>query len=342
MNKERKISIGLIFLLIFFFVLRTLNGGYSFGVNIVTTFFVSILMVIYIGLAENKIRKWLINKVEQHRFLTPILSLLFLLVIESLYSALVGHFNLTDIFYMALFLLIPLTFILLERRRNNKLTLWIVLAIVSIWFLSASHILPQIEIPLKNGITFTNLFGIIWLMYLFLVVRKLEDIGFTYNLNAHDWKTAALYFSIFMAFFALPLGITTKFLSTTKHMMAIYKWPVVAVATMFFIAIVEEFLFRGLILNLLRKTIRGKHSVFLSLLFSSLIFGFAHTGHSKLPVIVMTIPVIGKIVFPWVYILLATIAGWFYGLTYLKTGKITAAALTHCLVDTAWVLFLKG
>jgi membrane protease YdiL (CAAX protease family) len=37
---------------------------------------------------------------------------------------------------------------------------------------------------------------------------------------------------------------------------------------------------------------------------------------------------------------LATIAGVAYGWVYVRTGKVTASAITHALVDAVWVILL--
>jgi membrane protease YdiL (CAAX protease family) len=38
----------------------------------------------------------------------------------------------------------------------------------------------------------------------------------------------------------------------------------------------------------------------------------------------------------WRYVILATIAGLFYGWTWRKTGSIFASAIVHALVDALW------
>jgi len=42
------------------------------------------------------------------------------------------------------------------------------------------------------------------------------------------------------------------------------------------------------------------------------------------------------------YVALATLAGVTYGWVYLRTGKITASAVTHALVDAVWVVLLRA
>jgi membrane protease YdiL (CAAX protease family) len=44
---------------------------------------------------------------------------------------------------------------------------------------------------------------------------------------------------------------------------------------------------------------------------------------------------------PWAYIILSSIAGWFYGLAYIRTGSILAPAILHAMVDGWWVYFFN-
>ena len=55
---------------------------------------------------------------------------------------------------------------------------------------------------------------------------------------------------------------------------------------------------------------------------SAVVFGLAHIKHP----------------WPnWRYVLMATLAGWFYGRAYQRTGKCTASALVHTGVNLSWV-----
>ena len=79
----------------------------------------------------------------------------------------------------------------------------------------------------------------------------------------------------------------------------------------------EEVLFRGLIFNILQRTIRG-HGPWPALVISSVIFGLAHLNNPP-----------GD----WRYVLLATMAGMTYGWAYLRTGSLLAPSYAHALVD---------
>ncbi|HXK62385.1 MAG TPA: CPBP family intramembrane metalloprotease, partial [Acidobacteriota bacterium] len=75
---------------------------------------------------------------------------------------------------------------------------------------------------------------------------------------------------------------------------------------------------------------------------SSLVFGLAHSNNSNPPYAAVHLPLVGVVELPWVYILLATIAGVFYGLAYVRSGKLTTAALVHAMVDLWWSVFFHG
>ena len=91
---------------------------------------------------------------------------------------------------------------------------------------------------------------------------------------------------------------------------------------LFFVAMAEEALFRGLIQNGLTKLASGIWRWF-PLAVSSLLFGLAHYRGGLS------------------YILLATFAGVFYGYTYWKTKRIEAAILVHFGLNLIHFIFLS-
>jgi hypothetical protein len=97
------------------------------------------------------------------------------------------------------------------------------------------------------------------------------------------------------------------------------------VAIFFFIAIPEEVLFRGTIHRYLERVLKWTPRA--TLILSSIIFGVAHLDNP---------PNVGY------YFVLASIAGFFYGRTYLRTGKIVPAALVHLAVDWIWSVVFAG
>lgn len=90
---------------------------------------------------------------------------------------------------------------------------------------------------------------------------------------------------------------------------------------LFFVCFAEEALFRGLIQNtLMTKWQFFKHGKWYALGISAGLFGLAHfAGGIK-------------------YVLLATVAGLFYGYAFMKTRKIEASVITHLMVNTTHFL----
>jgi hypothetical protein len=60
---------------------------------------------------------------------------------------------------------------------------------------------------------------------------------------------------------------------------------------------------------------------------SSALFGLAHFNK--------------RAVFNWRYVILAAIAGVFYGRSYLAKRRVLSAGITHATVDTVWSIWLR-
>jgi membrane protease YdiL (CAAX protease family) len=162
-----------------------------------------------------------------------------------------------------------------------------------------------------------KLVGLVEAMYLFLVARPISGIGYTYRLTARQAMTAVVTFLVY-AVVALPIGLATGFIAWHPALDAthVIGGPLIVYLV---IAVPEEFLFRGLLQNLLTGWLGARAG----LVIGSIIFGFAHLPDLR-------------------YVLLAAIAGLAYGWVYLRTQRITASAITHALVDGTWGALLGG
>lgn len=156
----------------------------------------------------------------------------------------------------------------------------------------------------------------------FLIVRQVENSGYEFRLPPAAAKDAALGFAGFTAV-ALPLGFALRFIAWNPHWRGI--WPFLFdYATIFlFIAILEEFFFRGIFQNLLEGWL---HSRYGAQAIAAVVFGLSHIRHAPYP--------------NWRYVALATVAGWFYGYAYRNHRCLMASAVTHAMVDTLWRTFL--
>lgn len=88
------------------------------------------------------------------------------------------------------------------------------------------------------------------------------------------------------------------------------------VAIFFFTAVPEELYFRAWLQNLLERRV-GRHP---ALLIASILFGLSHFNKRSTH-------------FNWPYVLLATIAGIFYGRGWREHRRVPASTITHTSVD---------
>ena len=160
-------------------------------------------------------------------------------------------------------------------------------------------------------------------IYGFLAVRALTGVGFDLRLRWRDLGTGLREF-LFYAPIAIPLGLVLGFL----HWHAQWPRPSHALAafmfTFFFIAVPEELFFRGWLQNLLERRM-GRYP---ALAATACLFGLAHFNKRALH-------------FNWRYVLLAVIAGIFYGRAWRQARRVGASAITHATVDTLWSLWLR-
>jgi CAAX protease family protein len=159
-------------------------------------------------------------------------------------------------------------------------------------------------------------------LYAFLVARPLVDVGYDFGARRRDLRVG-LRELLFFAPIVITLGIALHFI--TPH----GGWPRAAAAgsalliTFFFVAIPEELFFRGLFQNMLG--VRVGH--IRSLVIASVIFGLSHFNKPG--------------PFNWRYVVLATIAGIFYGRAWRDRRRLLTSAITHTLVDVVWILWFR-
>lgn len=166
-------------------------------------------------------------------------------------------------------------------------------------------------LPMLNGA-----YGYLTLASLLLInvcMRQLQGFGYTFDINKRDLKIAVLYYLGFAA-----VGIPLGYFSGYVHFEFILPSPTFflmsAVRIFLSPALVEEIMFRGLFQNYLTQKFNFKHGRLLALVSASVLFGALHSGDPR-------------------YLVLAGVAGLFYGGAYITTGKIVPAALAHMLVD---------
>jgi CAAX protease family protein len=156
----------------------------------------------------------------------------------------------------------------------------------------------------------------------FVLLRRLEGVGYALEWRREFTWVFPLLFAVYAAI-AIPLGMKIGFLAWARSFKRVRSLPMTAIAILFLTAWPEEFLFRGLLQNLLSRTLNNSWA---GLIVTSAIFGISHIFHAPYP--------------NWKYVLLASIAGLFYGGAWMKTRSLVPGTLIHALVDILWhVLF---
>jgi hypothetical protein len=160
-------------------------------------------------------------------------------------------------------------------------------------------------------------------IYGFILVRQLEGVGFDLRLRLRDVATGLRQFGWY-APIAIALGLGLSFL----HFHAVSPRPLTLgtafLFTFAFIAVPEELFFRGWMQNLIERRL-GRTP---ALLATSVLFGLSHFNKRAAH-------------FNWRYVLLAALAGIFYGRAWRRDRRVGASAITHACVDTIWSQWLR-
>jgi len=152
----------------------------------------------------------------------------------------------------------------------------------------------------------------------FLLLRRVNGIGYSIGWGRH-WSFFVPASFIVFGCIAIPLGQAIHFIEFAPRFSEWKSLPLLSLGILFFTAWPEEFLFRGLLQNMLARASKSDLAGWWT---ASLLFGFSHITNMGFP--------------NWRYVLLASIAGFFYGWTWRKTGSIFASALVHASVDVMW------
>jgi membrane protease YdiL (CAAX protease family) len=154
-------------------------------------------------------------------------------------------------------------------------------------------------------------------LYGFVAIRRLSGTGFDFHFRWSDWKTG-LRELIFFTPLVLGLGLALGFLHPHGNALRpsmIFQWIYIFI----FIAVPEELFFRAWVQNLLERRVGRR----VALAITAVLFGLSHFNKRSAH-------------FNWRYVLLASVAGIFYGRAWRERRRVPASAITHASVDAIW------
>ena len=220
------------------------------------------------------------------------------------------------------FALPALLILLTTREQKSRLNFYFASAVLFLWYSVEFGVVPDVN--LGGLIGYLKLALIVLFLYVVTLSNRLPEVGFTFSLNRRDWREVLINFVLF-GIIAIPIGLVTGFIKPSTALPSLMEILGRGIAIFLFIALPEEILFRGVIHRYLERVLRWSQVA--TLILSSIIFGAAHLDNP---------PNVGY------YFILATIAGIFYGRTFLRTGKVVPAAIVHLLVDWMWSVLFAG
>ena len=159
-------------------------------------------------------------------------------------------------------------------------------------------------------------------LYGFLVVRGLQDVGYDFR---PCWRDLAVGMRelVFFAPFGIGGGFLLHFIGFHRMTPSLWEFCAGWITTFILIAIPEELFFRGILLNLLQRCTGPRAA----LVISAVIFGFSHFNK--------------RAAFNWRYVILATVAGIFYGRAWRNRRRLLTSGITHASVDVIWGTWFK-
>ncbi len=292
---------------------------------------VALLLGAFVGLTEarfiKQLREWALTS------LPLAAGMPFLLLVPYLLLGLgTRTFTPGALGKLVAYILVPTALLLPDRLRHRPAFNWRDgLAMLSLAVPVSAGWLQGIWVWPIDLYIFRPIFCVLVAGYTFMVLRSLDGVGFRLIWRKKDVGEGLVNLLAY-SLLAIPLGLGLNFIhphpmAPLAHGRVESLGPVVNFLFLFIgiyltVAIPEEMLFRGILQNLLVRTIHKGPRGLYGLLTASVLFGAAHLHHAPVP--------------NWRYAIMATLAGIFYGNVYRTRQRLCASALTHALVDTIW------
>lgn len=197
--------------------------------------------------------------------------------------------------------------------------------IVALWLIAAvlSHQVAGIwNVPIHLDFM-ARLYLIAVASWTWTFIRPVPQLHYDFFVSRKTFRAAARNF-LWFALIAIPSSLALHFTAWNPRWPGPIAFSLNYLEIFLFIALLEELFFRGFLQTLLSKTLASAQR---GQILAACLFGLFHILHAPFP--------------NWRYVLLATVAGWFYGSAFRQGGTLMASSLTHALVDTVWRTFLS-
>ena len=374
-------SFAYVLTLSLFYIFVIWNSNNFFEI-ISSTIYSIILYSLLFSIGKPEVSSWLGKLINNNVYKVGILPVALLILYYS-YLAINSQNPIEGINMLLPFLILLPSFVFISKNVKTEKLDWLDFTLFTLFIIPITLIqLPtNSNLPINgNGFdSFYRIMILITIIYSFVVIRKISDVGF-YPVFKHNYLWTAIW--VWIVFYSLifVFAWSVDFIKIHGHdnysSELIFKILRKLVSTFLHVALFEELIFRGLLLNMLQKRIAqsGNWQKFIqiggiSLVLLSLIIGYSMSGSMKWFPAFITITLIfaaliiekskfdkvgtytalalSSIIFGLVhyhagsiiFVGLASIGGWAYGYTYIKTKNVFYAAIVHTLVNSSALIF---
>lgn len=217
-------------------------------------------------------------------------------------------------------------FVVLPRRRVTDLGF---LALVACFLITrqAHQLYPSVVPRVALGVLGAVMWSRVGVLAV-LLLRQLDNVRFSFLPTRREWVVGVQHFLLFLPLAVVLAGALefARFRDVPPGAGRLVLTVVGTFAGMLWVqAVGEEVFCRGL----LQQTLARSLGPLPGLVLASVLFGLGHLWFRN--------------AFPnWDFVVLATLAGLFYGTAYTRTGSVRAAMVTHALVTTTWRVFFTA
>jgi len=159
-------------------------------------------------------------------------------------------------------------------------------------------------------------------LYLYLVVRRLGGVGYSFLPRLSAFYIGVREWLFFLPF-ALAIGFALHFIQFFPRHPSILHMVTALLVVFLLTAVPEEIFFRGILQNL----VEGRVGRGIALAITAALFGLSHFSKGS--------------AFNWRYVIIAAVAGIFYGRAWRAERQLLASSTTHMLVDVVWGLWFR-
>ena len=258
---------------------------------------------------------------------------LLLLIPWLIYVSVTGTFSTAGFLQITAFVVVPLVLVCtISEDRLNQWNWQDLLAILCIWLPFEAVLLGDVWLwPEGGGAYPVNTLLAFCLVYgLFVRGRNLPEIGLP--LRRPSRNQVLMLLLVFLAFcaFAIPFGLFTGFIAWAPQK-SLLSWGASWIGVFLFIALPEELLFRGLIMNYFSHRLRQLPFIgpaYLSLILTSVFFGLTHMNNPPH--------------MDWRFFIVSSAAGFCYGFVWMTSRNLLLPALLHTMTNYVWLNFFLG